>query len=79
MQFQKLAYKDSQGLGMTRYSLKQVGSLRESRHSFSYQVWRGCLLVIGGRNTQGKYLKTIEAFNCKGQRGTELKEFELKL
>jgi hypothetical protein len=51
-------------------TLTKVGRFLEQRHFFSYQVWRGRLIVIGGQTTRGHALNTVEVADCCGERGS---------
>ena len=60
------------GISMCDVVLKSVGRMFKARHYFSYQVYEGKIIVIGGSLTNGEILKSTELVDCNGERGSDV-------
>lgn len=60
------------GIGTCDVNLKVVGRMHKARHYFSYQVYKGQIIVTGGCLTSGETLKSTEVIDCNDVRGTPI-------
>ena len=63
---------DIKGINTCEVAIKRVGRMFKARHYFSYQVFEGKIIVIGGSLTNGEILKSVELIDCSGARGSEV-------
>ena len=61
------------GINTCEVAIKCVGRMFKARHCFSYEVFDGKIIVIGGSLTNGDILRSIELIDCNGQRGSEVR------
>ena len=62
------------GIGVLAAHEQKIGRmLHKTRTHFSYQVYQGKIILIGGCLTNGELLKTTEIIDCNGIRGSSAK------